>query len=405
MRARRDVVSAVVVALLAVVATAVGPPSPSAAATRTSGLFADDDGDVHEPGIEALAVNGITYGCGLGRFCPDSALRRGEMAAFLARALPLTSTSRDWFVDDEDSTFERAIDRLRAAGITSGCNPPDNDRFCPDALLTRGQMAAFLTRALELVPDDRDRFVDDDGQFEGAIQALARARVTRGCNPPDNDRFCPDDHVTRGQMATFLTRARDLQQPWPLDGTTCATSGLPCQASDRTHPVALDWDGIEVRAPSSAIDMVGLHESNHDGARDLTVRGGLETVVMESRSRGTGRRSAADFVMHPDIEVRAPVTGTVLRSGTYRLYCRYSDDYLVIEPDGRPGIEVKLLHIDRVRVRAGERVTSGVTVVARGPTPLPFESQVDDLSRTRWPHVHLEIVDTSIPDRPNGGGC
>jgi hypothetical protein len=205
-------------------------------------------------------------------------------------------------------------------------------------------------------------------------------------------------------MATFLARALDLEQPWPLDGTTCADSTLPCTASDRTHPVAFAWDGIELRLPSSATELAGLHESSHDGARNLTDLAAVDTVVMESRGRGTGARSAVDVVMHPSVEVRAPVTGTVLRSGTYTLYCRYSDDFLVIEPDGRPGIEVKLLHIDRVRVGAGDRVVSGVTVVARGPTPLPFESQVDELSRTQWPHVHVEVVDTSIPDRP-GGGC
>jgi len=35
-----------------------------------------------------------------------------------------------------------------AAGITAGCDPPVNDRFCPDDVVTRGQMAAFLHRAL-----------------------------------------------------------------------------------------------------------------------------------------------------------------------------------------------------------------------------------------------------------------
>jgi hypothetical protein len=40
------------------------------------------------------------------------------------------------------------IESLAAAGITQGCNPPLNDRFCPDKSVTRGQMAAFLARAL-----------------------------------------------------------------------------------------------------------------------------------------------------------------------------------------------------------------------------------------------------------------
>ena len=51
-------------------------------------------------------------------------------------------------------------------------------------------------------------FIDDDGHiFEGAIEAIAAEGITKGCNPPTNDKFCPDDKVTRGQMATFLKRA------------------------------------------------------------------------------------------------------------------------------------------------------------------------------------------------------
>ncbi|MFO7292941.1 MAG: S-layer homology domain-containing protein, partial [Acidimicrobiia bacterium] len=60
----------------------------------------------------------------------------------------LTETDGTDFVDDDGSIFEGDIERLAAAGITRGCNPPDNDRFCPDDPITRGQMAAFLFRAL-----------------------------------------------------------------------------------------------------------------------------------------------------------------------------------------------------------------------------------------------------------------
>jgi len=54
------------------------------------------------------------------------------------------------FCDDDGSVFEHDIERLAAAGITEGCNPPTNDRYCPDAAVTRGMMAAFLVRALGL---------------------------------------------------------------------------------------------------------------------------------------------------------------------------------------------------------------------------------------------------------------
>ena len=71
------------------------------------------------------------------------------MAAFLVRALGYTDTgSGNLFVDDDGHVFEADIARLATAGVTRGCNPPTNDRFCPDDFVTRGQMAAFLRRAL-----------------------------------------------------------------------------------------------------------------------------------------------------------------------------------------------------------------------------------------------------------------
>ncbi|RLE26461.1 MAG: hypothetical protein DRJ50_00860 [Actinobacteria bacterium] len=53
------------------------------------------------------------------------------------------------FTDDDTSIFEADIEWLASEGITRGCNPPTNDRFCPDNNVTRGQMAAFLVRAFE----------------------------------------------------------------------------------------------------------------------------------------------------------------------------------------------------------------------------------------------------------------
>jgi hypothetical protein len=70
------------------------------------------------------------------------------MAAFLVRARGYTNDGGgDRFIDDNGLVFERDIDRLATAGVTKGCNPPKNDRFCPNDPVTRAQMAAFLHRA------------------------------------------------------------------------------------------------------------------------------------------------------------------------------------------------------------------------------------------------------------------
>ncbi len=179
-----------------------------------AGTFCDDDGSSFEGAIEKIAAAGITYGCNPplnNLFCPDERVTRGAMAAFLTRALNLGAGDGVDFTDDDGSVFEAAIESLAAAGITQGCNPPTNTHFCPDDYVTRGQMAAFLKRALDLPESNAVDFIDDDGSvFENAIQAIAADGITVGCNPPTNTRFCPDDYVTRGQMAAFLTRALGL---------------------------------------------------------------------------------------------------------------------------------------------------------------------------------------------------
>ncbi len=179
-----------------------------------TGEFWDDDDSIFEGAIERFAAAGITQGCNPprnNRFCPDDYVTRGMMAAFLVRGLGLTSQGSLDFIDDNGSTFEGAIEKLAAAEITQGCNPPRNDRFCPNQYVTRGMMAAFLVRGLGLTSQGSADFIDDNGsQFESAIEKLAAAGITQGCNPPQNDRFCPNQYVTRGMMAAFLARGLGL---------------------------------------------------------------------------------------------------------------------------------------------------------------------------------------------------
>jgi hypothetical protein len=195
-------------------ALAVGGAA-TAAELPPGGTFYDDNGNTHEGNIEAIFADGITTGCNppnADRYCPDDRVTRGQMAAFLVRALDLPATSTDFFADDDDSIFEGDINRLAAAGVTKGCNLPETDQFCPDSRVTRGQMAAFLVRGFGYGdPGDGNLFVDDDTSiFEGDIDRLGTAGITKGCNPPVNDSFCPGDPVLRDQMASFLARAMGL---------------------------------------------------------------------------------------------------------------------------------------------------------------------------------------------------
>ena len=198
--------------------THVNVPCPAGGPTipgGDSGRFLDDDGNIHEANIEIIAAAGITLGCNPptnDRYCPSAPVSRAQMATFLVRAFDLPpATGGDRFVDDDNSIHEPDIEALAAAGVTLGCNPPSNTRYCPGATIDRAQMATFLVRALGLPPSGSSTFSDDDGSVhEADIQALAAAGITLGCNPPQNTMFCPDSPVLRDQMASFLARAISL---------------------------------------------------------------------------------------------------------------------------------------------------------------------------------------------------
>ena len=189
------------------------------AALAPGGTFTDDDGIVHEGGIEAIAAEQITVGCNPpfnDQFCPDRVLSRAEMATMIARGVSLPASSVDHFIDDDGHVLEGAINRIADAGITLGCNPPANDRFCPDRNLSRAEAAGLLARALGLPASTDDFFDDDDGHvLEAAINRIADAGITLGCNPPQNSNFCPNRILTRGEMATMLTRALQLTSMRP----------------------------------------------------------------------------------------------------------------------------------------------------------------------------------------------
>jgi glucose/arabinose dehydrogenase len=155
--------------------------------------------------IHWIYYEGITVGCGGGKFCPTASVTRAQMALFLVRGFDIPPSSTDHFDDDNGVTGEGAINALAEQGIAAGCDP-DRRLFCPTARVTRAQMALFLDRAIEppLPPTSVDFFDDDDGKTgEAAINRLAAAGITGGCG---TRLYCPTASVTRGQMAAFLRR-------------------------------------------------------------------------------------------------------------------------------------------------------------------------------------------------------
>ena len=176
------------------------------------GAFEDDEGWFSEEALNSLAMRGILAGteCGNNRICPDDVITRSTMAVWLGRALtgeepePIQSSR---FADVFWWTPAAAhIERFADLGVTTGCG--DGSRYCPDDAVTRDEMAVFLARAYDLPegPDPNFSDVAPDAWYAPDVAKIALAGITRGCttDPPS---YCPEEKVKRGEMAAFIHRA------------------------------------------------------------------------------------------------------------------------------------------------------------------------------------------------------
>jgi hypothetical protein len=168
--------------------------------------------------VNTVARNGVTAGCGFGNYCPASPVNRAQMAVFLLKSRmgaahvppPATGTL---FLDVPQGSFAADwIEELASLGVTAGCG---SGNYCPDATVTRAQMAVFLLKTLmgsAYAPPVAVGIFGDVplGAFADAwIEDLYGRGVTGGCSASPL-LYCPDNPNTRGQMAVFLTKTFDL---------------------------------------------------------------------------------------------------------------------------------------------------------------------------------------------------
>jgi len=163
--------------------------------------------------IGKLSARGITNGCGYGYYCPESSVTREQMAIFIERGLgqfnpPYPATQRFLDVGPERGSYA-FIDDFAKRGITLGCG---GGNYCPDQEVARGPMAAFMVRAKGIFNPDYNvpqRFFDvpPSNSFYGFIEQMWVLGITKGCG---GGNYCPDALVKRGEMAAFLVRAFGL---------------------------------------------------------------------------------------------------------------------------------------------------------------------------------------------------
>lgn len=199
-----------------------------------------------------------------------------------------------------------------------------------------------------------------------------------------------------------------------------AQSGRPgdlAAAAGTAGPATALFAGVQqvqLSLPAPEVVRIGYHEASFPNALELTPLGanvdnqnttkftagdasdGPEYLVLSSRGRSNPATSAVDIVLPEGTPVASVVSGEVSEVEPYLLYGRHEDTKIEIVPDGRPDLRVVLIHVDGVRVRPGDRVEAGRTVLAASANRFPFASHIDRYAEgTPDPHVHIEV---KVPD-------
>jgi serine protease len=193
----------------------------AAAAVNAARMFVDvpvAGKEWMEPWIVAFKQHGVTTGCNPSplSYCPENQVTRAEMAVFLLRAkhgagyapppashffLDVPVTGKEW--------MEPWIDQYYREGMTTGCG---SSNYCPENNVTRAEMAVFVMRALNgaswTPPPPTGVFGDvpvtGKEWMQPWIEAFYHAGITTGCG---GGNYCPENNVTRAEMAVFLGRA------------------------------------------------------------------------------------------------------------------------------------------------------------------------------------------------------
>ena len=167
--------------------------------------------------IENLFHSGATGGCGGGLYCPSGTVTRAQMAVFLLKGkfgnshVPPPATGLV-FTDVQPGDFAADwIEELAGLGITGGCG---GGNYCPNNPVTRAQMAVFLLKAehgAAYVPPACVG-IFGDVPCTSPFAPWVEQLFDEGITAGcGGGNYCPDDPNIRGQMAVFLVKVYGLQ--------------------------------------------------------------------------------------------------------------------------------------------------------------------------------------------------
>lgn len=160
----------------------------------------------------------------------------------------------------------------------------------------------------------------------------------------------------------------------------------------KVNPLIAQCFGIDLRSPIAPADLTGVlfHQASYKYGLVMTtalpdadmerIGSTREPRVNREQTEGewldaeamhlwrvtdaTDMDTSIDVGAQAGTIVRSPVTGTVILVKDYMLYDQVPDIEIHIQPDGRPDLDVVLIHTTDPLVKAGDRVEAGVTEIS-----------------------------------------
>ncbi|MFJ3388289.1 S-layer homology domain-containing protein [Lysinibacillus sp. NPDC086135] len=183
--------------------------------------FADElTGHSHEKGLRYLISKNALVKDAKGSYRPDANVTRGEFASYLTKAMNLEATSDIVFKDVPDTYVHAKDIKLAAsAGIITGYG---DGSFKPNAAVSRQHMAVMLERAIDYlnIPKGTSTitFKDNAAIIKDYRQAVAIGAQLEIIKGA-NGYFMPEKNATIGQASSFIVRLMQLAGD-PNDGNS-----------------------------------------------------------------------------------------------------------------------------------------------------------------------------------------